>query len=220
MKPMLPSSDSPPRPLLKLAVLISGRGSNMVAIARACEQQRIHARIVGVISDQPDAAGLERAREMGIPAQAVNLKSFRTAQGLDRAAFEAALAQVIDAVNPDLIVLAGFMRILSPPFVRRYQGRMLNIHPSLLPLYKGLHTHQRALDAGDREHGASVHYVTAELDGGPVVLQGRVPILPGDDAERLAARVNELEWTLYTTVIGWIAVGTLQWTAAGPVRKE
>jgi phosphoribosylglycinamide formyltransferase-1 len=220
MKPMLPSSNSPHRPLLKLAVLISGRGSNMVEIARACEQQRIHARIVSVISDQPDAAGLERAREMGIAAQAVDLKSFRTAQGLDRAGFETALAQAIDVVNPDLIVLAGFMRILSPQFVRRYEGRMLNIHPSLLPLYKGLHTHQRALDAGDSEHGASVHYVTAELDGGPVVLQGRVPVLPGDTADTLAARVNELEWSLYPTVIGWIAEGSLEWTPNGPIGRN
>ncbi|MDR2214269.1 MAG: phosphoribosylglycinamide formyltransferase [Nevskiaceae bacterium] len=197
---------------LKLAVLISGRGSNMVAIAQACAQQQINARIVCVISDQPDAAGLEKAREMGLPTRIVNLQDFRTPQGIDRAAFDAELARVIDEAEPDLVVLAGFMRILSPPFVRRYEGRLLNIHPSLLPAYKGLHTHQRVLDAGEREHGASVHFVTAELDGGPVVMQGRVPVLPGDDAQALAARVNEMEWKLYPSVIGRIAEGSLQWS--------
>jgi phosphoribosylglycinamide formyltransferase 1 len=208
------------RPPLRLAVLISGRGSNMVAIARACEQGRIGARITGVISDHVEAGGIDRARQLGLATTVVDVHSFRGPSGLDRRAFEAALAEAIDAATPDLVVLAGFMRILSPEFVRRYEGRMLNIHPSLLPSYKGLHTHERVLAAGEREHGASVHFVTAELDGGPVVLQGRVPVLPGDDAERLSARVNELEWTIYPTVIGWIADGSLCWTPAGPVRKE
>jgi phosphoribosylglycinamide formyltransferase 1 len=208
------------RPPLRLAVLISGRGSNMVAIARACEQGRIGARITGVISDHVEAGGIDRARQLGLVTTVVDLQSFRGPSGLDRRAFEAALAEAIDASTPDLVILAGFMRILSPEFVRRYEGRMLNIHPSLLPSYKGLHTHERVLAAGEREHGASVHFVTAELDGGPVVLQGRVPVLPGDDAERLSARVNELEWTIYPTVIGWIADGSLYWTPAGPVRKE
>ncbi|MEY2854412.1 MAG: hypothetical protein RL030_1544 [Pseudomonadota bacterium] len=208
------------RPPLRLAVLISGRGSNMVAIARACEQGRIGARITRVISEQPDASGLLRAREMGLETCVVDLKSFRGPRGTDRSAFESALARAIDDAEPDLVVLAGFMRILSPQFVRLYEGRMLNIHPSLLPSYKGLHTHERVLAAGEREHGASVHFVTAELDGGPVVLQGRVPVLPGDDVGRLSARVNELEWTLYPTVIGWIADGSLRWTQAGPVRRS
>ncbi|MEY2855127.1 MAG: phosphoribosylglycinamide formyltransferase 1, partial [Pseudomonadota bacterium] len=185
------------RPPLRLAVLISGRGSNMVAIARACGQGSIGAQVAIVIADQPDAAGLPRARDMGLATHVVDLKSFRGPRGTDRLAFESALAEAIDAASPDLVVLAGFMRILSPGFVQRYEGRMLNIHPSLLPSYKGLHTHERVLAAGEREHGASVHFVTAELDGGPVVLQGRIPVLPGDDAKRLSARVNELEWTLY-----------------------
>lgn len=208
------------RPPLRLAVLISGRGSNMVAIARACEQGRIGARIARVISDHAGAGGIDRARQLGLATAVVDLNSFRGPSGLDRRAFEAALSEAIDASDPDLIVLAGFMRILSPEFVRRYEGRMLNIHPSLLPSYKGLHTHERVLAAGEREHGASVHFVTAELDGGPVVLQGRVPVLPDDDAERLSARVNELEWTLYPTVIGWIADGSLRWTPSGPVRRS
>jgi phosphoribosylglycinamide formyltransferase-1 len=208
------------RPPLRLAVLISGRGSNMVAIARACEQGRIGARIACVISDHVDAGGIGRAKQLGLATVVVDLNSFRGPSGLDRRAFEAALSEAIDASEPDLIVLAGFMRILSPEFVRRYEGRMLNIHPSLLPSYKGLHTHERVLAAGEREHGASVHFVTAELDGGPVVLQGRVPVLPDDDATRLSARVNELEWTLYPTVIGWIADGSLRWTPSGPVRRS
>jgi phosphoribosylglycinamide formyltransferase-1 len=207
------------RPPLRLAVLISGRGSNMVAIARACEQGSIRARIVGVIADVPEAAGLVRAGELGLPARVVDRRAFRGPDGPDSAAFEAALAQAIDSLAPDLVVLAGFMRVLSPAFVARYEGRMLNIHPSLLPAYRGLHTHERVLAAGEREHGASVHFVTAELDGGPVVLQGRVPVLPGDDAGSLSARVNELEWKLYPTVIGWIADGSLAWTPAGPVRR-
>ena len=208
------------RPPLRLAVLISGRGSNMAAIARACEQGRIGARITRVISDEPGASGLLRAREMGLETCVVDLKSFRSSRGTDRSAFESALARAIDDAAPDLVVLAGFMRILSPQFVRLYEGRMLNIHPSLLPAYKGLHTHERVLAAGEREHGASVHFVTAELDGGPVVLQGRVPVLPGDNADRLSARVNELEWTLYPTVIGWIADGSLRWSASGPVKRS
>lgn len=205
---------------LRLAVLISGRGSNMVAIAQACAGGRIGAQVACVISDVPGAGGLERAREMGIATQVVDRRAFRGPQGPDRAAFEAALGEAIDACAPDLVVLAGFMRILSPGFVRRYEGRMLNIHPSLLPAYKGLHTHERVLAAGEPEHGASVHFVTAELDGGPVVLQGRVPVLPGDDPDTLSARVNEVERRIYPTVIGWIAEGSLEWTPAGPVKRS
>ena len=212
---------SPPgRQPLRLAVLISGRGSNMVAIGKACASGAINARIAIVISDQPQAAGLERARELGLATRSVDFAAFRGPQGPDRTAFETALRAAIDAATPDLVVLAGFMRVLSADFVHHYEGRLLNIHPSLLPAYKGLHTHARVLAAGEREHGASVHYVTAELDGGPVVLQGRVPVLPGDDVGRLSARVNELEWTLYPTVIGWIADGSLRWTPQGPVRSD
>ena len=205
---------------LRLAVLISGRGNNMVAIARACAAGEISARIAVVISDQPQAAGLARARELGLATRVVDLGGFRAPGGIDRQAFEAALAEAIDAVSPDLVILAGFMRVLSESFVRRYEGRMLNIHPSLLPSYKGLHTHERVLAAGEREHGASVHFVTAELDGGPVVLQARVPVLPGDDAARLSARVHEQELKIYPLVIGWIADGSLVWSSGGPVRKE
>ena len=205
---------------LRLAVLISGRGNNMVAIAEACAAGRIAAHVAIVISDQPQAAGLARAQQLGLATQVVDIGSFRGSGGVDREAFEAELAAAIDAARPDLIVLAGFMRVLSEGFVRRYEGRMLNIHPSLLPSYKGLHTHERVLAAGEREHGASVHFVTAELDGGPVVLQARVPVLPGDDAARLSARVHQEELKIYPVVIGWIADGSLVWSSAGPMRKE
>ncbi|HEY8508496.1 MAG TPA: phosphoribosylglycinamide formyltransferase [Steroidobacteraceae bacterium] len=194
------------RPPLRLAVLISGRGSNMVAIARACLEGRIHARVVIVISDQPGAAGLDRARELGIEAVAVPRKAFAT-----QAEFENALIENIDAHNCDVIVLAGFMRILSASFVERYEGRILNIHPALLPKYRGLHTHRRVLEAGDREHGPSVHYVTEELDGGPVVLQAIVDVKPGDTEESLSGRVQAAEHIIFPRVLGWIADGRLAW---------
>jgi len=193
-----------PRPALRLAVLISGRGSNMVAIAQACRQKRIGATITVVISDQPDAAGLDRAREMGIEAVTVPRRSH-----LNREAFEDAMAEVIEAHGADVVILAGFMRVLSPKFVDRYVGRMLNIHPSLLPKYQGLHTYQRVLAAGDREHGASVHFVTAELDGGPLVLQSKVDVLEGDTEDSLSARVHVTEHIIYPKVIGLLADGRL-----------
>jgi phosphoribosylglycinamide formyltransferase 1 len=189
---------------LSLAVLISGRGSNMVAIAQACAQGRINATIARVISDQPAAAGLETARSLGLATNVVARAAFS-----DASAFELELGRAIDEDAPELIVFAGFMRILSPALVTRYAGRMLNIHPSLLPLYRGLHTHRRALAAGNAEHGASVHFVTPELDAGPVILQSRVAVCPGDTEETLAARVLASEHIIYPKAVGWFAAGRL-----------
>src|ERR1700722_2879657 len=199
---------------LELAILISGRGSNMVAIARACLVGQINARVRVVISDRPGVAGLASARDLGLEALTIPWQG-----ASDRAGFEHALGEALDAQHTDLVVLAGFMRILSPGFVARYAGRMLNIHPSLLPKYTGLHTHRRALEAMDREHGASVHFVTAELDGGPLVLQSRVPILPGDTEAGLAARVQATEHIIYPQVIGMMADGRLAWDD-GRVRLD
>ena len=191
---------------LELAILISGRGSNMVAIARACLAGQINARVRVVISDRAGVAGLAGARELGIEALTI---PWPGAAG--REDFEHALSEALDARHTDLVVLAGFMRILSPGLVARYAGRMLNIHPSLLPKYTGLHTHRRALEAKDEEHGASVHFVTAELDGGPLVLQSRVPIVPGDTEDTLSARVQATEHVIYPQVIGMVADGRLAW---------
>jgi phosphoribosylglycinamide formyltransferase-1 len=193
---------------LPLAILISGRGSNMVAIAQACAQGRIDARVNQVICDQPDAAGVARARELGLATSVVERAAFA-----DATAFETALLRALDAQAHEVVALAGFMRILSPQFVARYAGRMLNIHPSLLPLYRGLHTHRRVLAAADTHHGASVHFVTPELDAGPVVLQSRIPVLPNDTEESLAARVQATEHVIYPRVIGWIAQRRLLWRA-------
>lgn len=191
---------------LPLAILISGRGSNMVAIAQACTAGRIDARVNHVICDQPAAAGVTRAHDLGLATSVVARAAFE-GQG----AFEEALAGAINAEENELVVLAGFMRILSPQFVARYAGRMLNIHPSLLPRYRGLNTHRRVLAAGDAHHGASVHFVTAALDAGPVVLQSRVPVLPGDTEQSLAERVHATEHVIYPKVIGWSAQGRLVW---------
>jgi phosphoribosylglycinamide formyltransferase-1 len=187
---------------LSLAVLISGRGSNMVAIAQACAAGRINASIGQVISDQAAAAGIETARHLGLATRIIARSAFGAA-----AAFEAELARALDAGSPGLIACAGFMRILSAPFVMRYAGRMLNIHPSLLPRYRGLHTHRRVLAAGDAEHGASVHFVTPELDSGPVVLQSRLAVAAGETEETLASRVLASEHRIYPQVIGWFADG-------------
>ena len=199
---------------LELAILISGRGSNMVTIARACLSGQINARVRVVISDRAGVAGLAAARDLGIEALTIPWQGTN-----ERESFEQALSTALDVQQTDLIVLAGFMRILSPEFVARYPGRMLNIHPSLLPKYTGLHTHHRALEARDSEHGASVHFVTAELDGGPLVLQSRVPILPGDTEEGLAARVQATEHIIYPKVIGMMADGRLAWDE-GRVRLD
>lgn len=201
-------------PQLDIIILISGRGSNMAAIHAACQDGRLPARITAVIADRPEAAGLELARSLAIPAFLVNFRDYAR-----RADFDAALARRIDACTADParspIVLAGFMRILEPEFVGRYQGRMLNIHPSLLPAYRGLHTHRRALADGVAWHGASVHFVSVELDGGPVIAQVRVPVLPGDTESSLSARVQQGEHRLYWRVIAWMAQNRLTLTPAG-----
>jgi phosphoribosylglycinamide formyltransferase 1 len=199
---------------LQLAILISGRGSNMASIARACLAGQINAQVRVVISDRPGVAGLDVARDLGIEALTIPWQGAAA-----RGAFERALAESIDARRADLVVLAGFMRILSPQFATRYAGRMLNIHPSLLPKYTGLHTHRRVLDAGDGEHGSSVHFVTAELDGGPLILQSRVPVLTGDTEPTLTARVQATEHIIYPKVIGMVADGRLTWDK-GRVRLD
>jgi phosphoribosylglycinamide formyltransferase-1 len=191
---------------LRLAILISGRGTNMIAIARACQAGEIAAHVDIVIADRAGAGGLASAQALGIETATVLREP-----GADPALFEQRLAAALDARRPQVIALAGFMRILSAPFVQRYQGRMLNIHPSILPAYRGLHTHRRVLEAGDAWHGASVHFVTPELDGGPVVLQSRVPVQPGDTESTLSARVQASEYIIYPRVLGWFAQGRLTW---------
>lgn len=200
----------------RLAILISGGGSNMVAITKACAANAIAARVVLVASDVPEAPGLQRARDLGVPATAIDRRAHVRGGRHDRESFEAALGAQIDAARPDFVILAGFMRVLSPGFVRRYAGRMLNIHPSLLPRYKGLDTHQRVLAAGDPEHGASVHFVTAELDGGPLIAQYPVPVQNGDTVASLSARVHAGEHMLYPMVIQWLASGRLRWNGGEP----
>jgi phosphoribosylglycinamide formyltransferase-1 len=197
-----------PHAPLELAVLISGRGSNMEAIARAGLAGQIPARVSLVIADRADAAGLRIARELGIATHTV---AWQGAQR--REAFEHALEALLTAAQPDLIVLAGFLRVLSAPFVAGYTGKMLNIHPSLLPRHKGLDTHRRVLEAGDLVHGASVHFVTADVDGGPVVLQSRLAVQPGETETALAARVLATEHVIYPRVVGWLAEGRLAWRA-------
>jgi len=186
----------------RVAILISGGGSNMVKLVTSMTGDH-PARPVIVGSNDPEAGGLLRAVEMGVPTFAVDHRLYKG----DRAAFEAALIEPLLAARPDILCLAGFMRILTPAFVTRFEGRMLNIHPSLLPKYPGLHTHQRAIEAGDAEAGASVHLVTPELDAGPILGQVRVPVLPGDDAESLAARVLAQEHRLYPKVLRRFATG-------------
>ena len=193
-----------PTPLLRVVVLVSGRGSNLKAIAAQADIGALPVRIEAVVSDRADAGALDWARDRGIPALVLSPRDFA-----DREAYGRALGDLVEGYAPQLVVLAGFMRILSDEFVLRFSGRMLNIHPSLLPRYPGLHTHRRALEAGDPEHGASVHFVTPELDGGPVVLQARVPVLPGDDEDTLAARVLREEHVIYPRCVGWFAAGRL-----------
>lgn len=188
-----------------IVILISGRGSNMEAVVRAAQAEQWPARIAAVISNKADAQGLEFAAQHGIPTAVVSNKDYPS-----REAFDAALQEVIDGFSPDLVVLAGFMRILTPGFVAHYENRMLNIHPSLLPLFPGLHTHEQALASGEATHSATVHFVTAELDHGPLVDQVSVPVLPGDTADVLAARVLEQEWIMYPRAIRWFVEGRLQ----------
>ncbi len=182
----------------RIVILISGRGSNMRSIVEACAAERWPAQVVAVISNRPGAGGLAYAAEHGIATQVVDHKAFAA-----RDAFDAALAQAVDAYTPDLVVLAGFMRILGADFVRHYEGRLLNIHPSLLPAFPGLHTHQRAIDGGCKLAGATVHFVTHELDHGPIVIQAVVPVLPGDDEDRLSARVLTREHLIYPLAVRW-----------------
>ena len=190
-------------------ILISGRGSNMRSLVEAKTGLDIRA----VISNRPDAAGLEWARARGIATRVVDHKAYPT-----REAFDAALAAAIDEHHPDLVLLAGFMRVLTPAFIERYPRRILNIHPSLLPAFPGLHTHRRALEAGVKLHGCTVHVVTPELDGGPIVVQEAVPVLAGDTEESLAARVLEAEHRIYPRAVRWFVEDRVEFTAGGGVR--
>ena len=183
-----------------IVVLVSGSGSNLQAILDACDSNMIDASVKAVFSNKAEAFGLERAKNAGVDARSVNPKDFGS-----REEFDHELMIQIDTYQPDLIVLAGYMRILSSEFVRHYAGKMVNIHPSLLPKYPGLHTHQRAIDAKDKEHGTSVHFVTEELDGGPVILQAKVPVFEDDDAKLLAGRVLTQEHAIYPMVCKWFA---------------
>ena len=187
-----------------VVVLLSGTGSNLQALIDSTRTGDSPVRIAAVISNRSDAYGLQRARDAGIDTRSLDHKAFD-----GREAFDSALIELIDAFNPKLVVLAGFMRILSADFVRHYEGRLLNIHPSLLPKYKGMHTHQRALDAGDSEHDCSVHFVTEELDGGPLVVQAVVPVESADSAQTLAQRVHTQEHRIYPLAVRWFAEGRL-----------
>ena len=188
----------------RIVVLISGQGSNLDAIVRASEAQDWPGRVVAVISNRAEARGLQSAQAQGIASEVLDHKAFA-----DRAAFDAALAGTIDRHAPDLVVLAGFMRILTPEFVGRYEGRMLNVHPALLPSFTGLHTHRRAIEEGCKVAGATVHFVSAELDHGPIVAQAVVPVLPDDDETTLAQRVLAAEHELYPRAVGWFVKGEL-----------
>jgi phosphoribosylglycinamide formyltransferase 1 len=195
---------------MRLAVLASGRGSNLLAILEAIARRELDAELVGVFSDKADAPALERARDAGIEAHSVSPRAFAS-----RVEFDEHLFSLVDAVQPDLIVCAGYMRLISDAAVAARTGRMINIHPSLLPEFKGLRTHQQALDAQARVHGASVHYVTPELDGGPVIAQARVAVEAGDDAARLAERVLQREHPLLVATLREIASGHVTWSNGG-----
>jgi phosphoribosylglycinamide formyltransferase-1 len=188
-----------------IVVLVSGRGSNMEAIARACASEGWPARLAAVVSNRPEAEGLATARALGIPTEVVDHRAHAS-----RDDFDAALAAAIDRHAPDVLALAGFMRILGRGFVERYAGRMVNVHPSLLPAFPGLHTHRRAIEAGCCVAGATVHYVTADLDHGPIVAQAAVPVLPGDDEAALSARVLAREHVLYPRALRWIVEGRVR----------
>lgn len=188
----------------RCVVLISGRGSNLSAILKATQSADYPAEVVGVVSNKAEAPGLQLARDADI-----SVSVLPNADYADRASYDQALQAAVDAYAPDLVILAGFMRILTPEFVAHYAGRMINIHPSLLPAFTGLHTHQRALDAGVRVHGCTVHFVTAELDHGPMIAQAAVPVLESDDARTLGARVLSVEHQLYPMAVRWFAEGRL-----------
>jgi phosphoribosylglycinamide formyltransferase-1 len=189
----------------RIVILVSGRGSNMEAIVQRCAAEIWSAQVVAVISNRPDAAGLAFAAQQGIAVAALDHRGFAT-----RELFEAELARRVEDFAPDLLLLAGFMRILGAPFVQRFAGRMLNIHPSLLPMFPGLHTHQRAIDAGCKLAGATVHFVTAALDHGPIVMQAVVPVLADDDAGALARRVLATEHVIYPRAVRWFVEGRLR----------
>lgn len=190
---------------MRFVVLISGNGSNLQALIDACASGRIKGQLVGVLSNKAEAYGLVRAKQADIPTQVLSNADFAS-----REAYDAALIAALQCWQPDLLVMAGFMRILTPAFVQHFAGRMLNIHPSLLPKYQGVKTHARAIAAGDSEHGASVHFVTEELDGGPVVLQAKVPIFDDDSVDELAERVLTQEHQIYPLVINWFCLGRLK----------
>ena len=187
-----------------IVILISGQGSNMEAIVRACAAEGWNARVAAVLSNRADAAGLVFARDQGIATSVIDHKAFDS-----RAAFDDELANVIESFAPDVLVLSGFMRILGDAFVRRFEGRMVNVHPSLLPSFTGLQTHRRALEAGCKVAGATVHFVTPELDHGPIIAQAVVPVLPDDTPASLAARVLEREHVMYPRAVGWLVQGLL-----------
>ncbi len=188
-----------------MVILISGSGSNLQSFIDQCQSNELPARICAVISNRPNAYGLERASKANIATAVIDHTTFDS-----RESFDQQLMQLIDNYQPDLVILAGFMRILTPGFVKHYLGRLLNIHPSLLPKYPGLHTHQRAIDAGDREAGATVHFVTEQLDGGPAALQVAVPIVKGDDADSLATKILPQEHRIYPLAAHWFAEGRLR----------
>lgn len=198
----------------RVVVLISGSGSNLQALIDASAAADYPAHVVAVISNRPGVKGLDRARNAGIPAHVLDHKSFT-----DRESFDAALRELIDSFDPDLVVLAGFMRILTPGFVQHYLGRMLNIHPSLLPKYPGLNTHRRALEAGDQYHGVTVHFVTTELDGGPAIVQAQIDVIPGDSEIELAQRVLHQEHVIYPLAVRWFAEKRLS-LEDGKVRMD
>ena len=190
--------------MTRIVVLASGDGSNLQALIDACHSGRIRAQIVGVISNEPNAYALERARLANIPTQVINHREYA-----DRASFEVDISRVIQEWKAELIVLAGFMRVLTPAFVNRYSGQMINIHPSLLPAYRGLNTHARVLATGDRLHGCSIHFVTSDLDAGAVIAQAITNVLPTDDLPTLTKKVRALEHHLYPLVVSWIAAGRI-----------
>lgn len=209
------SADAPGKEIQRIVVLVSGRGSNMEAIVRACAEQDWPARVVAVVANRPGAGGLQFAEAQGIATAVVDHQAYPS-----RDAFDAELARVIDGFQPRLVVLAGFMRVLGAPFVQRYAGRLLNIHPSLLPAFPGLHTHRRALQAGCQVVGATVHFVTPELDHGPIVLQAAVPVRAGDDEQALATRVLASEHIIYPLAVRWFVEGQLELGADGRVRHR
>jgi phosphoribosylglycinamide formyltransferase-1 len=199
----------------RVAVLISGRGSNMASLVEAAKDKSYPAEIVLVVSNRPDAAGVSYARNAGIATTIIN----HTDYGKNREAFERALQAVLEGSGIEIVCLAGFMRILTPWFIARWEGRLLNIHPALLPAFKGLHTHEKAIATGAKTHGATVHFVTADMDSGPIVCQAAVPVLAGDTAETLATRVLAVEHKIYPLALKWLAEGRLK-ISEGTCRLE